>query len=239
MPRTVWRYVPIVLIVSLTSQGCAPKIQIGPGSFLADLDTQSKVKQKIIKKVGDRKQQTESDFNKTTFQTDYESKTLAALEMEAPEDATSSLKSEFSEMLAQCKEALSTYERQSQFWAISAVGLAVLGAAAGAIVVPALTAAAPVANKAAIAAFGGFSGVTNVAQSTMKDQGLTSEEARATRENIRKEWKVALDKYSNAKNAEEKAAAINEGKIACINYALANPSVDVDKTEIPKKTPEQ
>src|SRR5437763_15993530 len=163
MRRKIGRNLCFMLVTCFFLYACAPTIRLGPGSFLADLDTKARIEEKVKRK-----------------HPSYANKDLSAMAVdpETKDTTRSALEEQFAEMLAQCKTILSTYEQQSQTLAIISVTMAIVGAAAGAIAVPALTAAAPVANKAAISAFGGISGVTNTAQGAMKKEGLTSEEAR-------------------------------------------------------------
>ena len=201
------------LIAAFFIQGCtSPTFKTGPGGTLSKvLEKAEKAHERIrTKALGTDPDAVASDHQ------------LASKDLDAA----------FQEMIHQCKDVLSSYETQSTTFRYATLGLALMGAIAGAIIVPALTAAAPLANQSAIAAFGGLSGVTNVAQSTMKETGLTSEEALRVRDSIRAEWGTAMNRYLAAKvkgDLPEQEAAVIQGTIACTNYALFNPSIKVER----------
>jgi len=155
---------------------------------------------------------------------------------DAQTEQDSKLDQAYVSMVQGCKAVMSSYEREAQNYKYLTVLIAVTGAAAGGVAIPALTAAAPLANKAAIAAVGGLSGVTNLAQATMTQQGLSAEEALLTRNNIRTDLKVAIDDYLQAViegSPTKKAAAIAKGAGACTNYVIHSPDLKAEKKTQP------
>jgi hypothetical protein len=69
----------------------------------------------------------------------------------------------FNKMLTACQGTLAGFESQGRGWGVTKVVIATVGTISGAIVVPALTAAAASANAVWISAFGGLSGASNAA----------------------------------------------------------------------------
>jgi hypothetical protein len=148
------------------------------------------------------------------------------------------LSRDFAELATECWTVFKVYEAPVLGLGISSVSIAVIGAAAGAIGVPALTAVAPMANRGAIAILGGVSGVTNTLQEAMKQERLTSDEARITRDEMRKKWQAAVDAYTRAgenpkdpNGIEQRREAIQAAAAACITYAAFNPFIKPTKTE--------
>lgn len=136
----------------------------------------------------------------------------------------------YTDMIRGCKEIMSSYEGRADTYRTIALLMAISGAVAGSIVIPALQAAAPLANKTAVTALGGWSGVTNIAQTTMTAQGLTAAEAVNTREGIRKEFRAAMEKYAKAvkeNRLDDMESAIVEGTAACMSYIVHSPDVKV------------
>ena len=80
------------------------------------------------------------------------------------ENTQDSLDKAFADMMTACQGTLGRFEREGRGWGVTKVAIATLGTIAGAIVVPAFTAAAASANAVWISAFGGFSGAANAAQ---------------------------------------------------------------------------
>src|SRR5262249_30170295 len=77
---------------------------------------------------------------------------------DAVNQGTQSAVSEFEETVNACSEVLHGYEKKANTYTITRILLGAVGAVAGGVVVPALTAAAPLANSAAISSLGGVSG---------------------------------------------------------------------------------
>src|SRR5262249_53412128 len=98
---------------------------------------------------------------------------INSLNANAKASAEGAIQQDFSEMMNFCKGVLSGFEPRSNTYKQVALWLSIIGAIAGSIVVPALSATAPAANAAWTAAFGGLSGVTNTAQHTMTAEGLS------------------------------------------------------------------
>jgi len=143
-----------------------------------------------------------------------------------------SLDEHFTQMLVECKTALSTYERQATTLRWWSFGIAMIGALAGSVGVPVFTAAGAAANATTIAALGGISGAANTAQNTLTRLGLTPEEAIKVRESIRAKWDAALLDYYKANTIQEKETALEKARVACVNYAISNPEVKLDTTPV-------
>lgn len=194
--------VGLLVVSSVASIGCTQKIKIGPGSIL-EAGTSNQIRERI--------------------QTKHPQ--LRAADLLATDQGEGELRQEYAQILTECSKVLSRFEGQSEVLQWLRVGMAVVGSVAGSVGVPALTAAAPLANKTAIAALGGLSGVTNAGQSALTDAGLTPAEALMTREGIRTDWRTAINKYFAAmaatpKNLPAAAAALDEAKVACTLYAI-------------------
>jgi hypothetical protein len=116
-----------------------------------------------------------------------------------------------------CTKALDYYETGATGVSTLSLLIALVGAAAGGIAVPALTAAAN-ANRAQIAAWGGVSGVANSAQ-----LGFVQVPAQSLqiRESIRTEYIKALQEYGAAQgNVVAERVAIYHMISACTAYSV-------------------
>lgn len=154
------------------------------------------------------------------------------------------LASDYSSTLAACSIKLNKYESQADTSRKLSVGLALFGALAGSVVVPALSAGN--AAKSTIAAWGGVAGATNLAQRSLNDQGLDAATYIARREMIRSDLLPALKKYSSPTTDYcGRVIAISEMAAACAAYAIAGNQVSpeaiaeetTDASQTPDNTP--
>jgi hypothetical protein len=130
----------------------------------------------------------------------------------------------FSEMLTACQGTVAGFESQGRKWGGVKLGVAIVGTVAGAIVVPALTAAAATANAVWISGFGGVAGASNAAQQALSDVGFTPTSVLQTRQNILDDWKAATNVYFKPESSyADKKAAIQKGLTACTLYAITVP----------------
>ena len=137
----------------------------------------------------------------------------------------------FSSMLGACQATLAGFEYQGHGWSAVKVSIATIGTIAGAIAVPALTAAAPVANAVWISVFGGVSGATNAAQQSLSDVGFTPASILQDRQRILDSWKAATSDYFAPEGTQEKRkTAIQKGLVACTLYAVTIPGQQIDST---------
>ncbi len=206
----------LALFVALpvTLEACATTVSLGPQTPLFSPVPQYQAFLEA-KRQGERQLTTNSE--------DY----LKALQ---------ELDQKFAEVITLCQRVLSGYEASAQRYRWISVGIALVGAISGAVVVPALTAAASHANAAYIAAFGGVSGAANTAQQTMSQQGLTAQEALTVRNNIRNQWDKALTDFFTVKPPatsedptnylNQKYTALQQSRAACVNYAVATNSAE-------------
>jgi hypothetical protein len=135
----------------------------------------------------------------------------------------------FHKMLDYCRPIVSKYEHKANYLQYSQATVAVIGAIAGGIVVPALTAAAPAANAAWISAFGGVSGAANAGQQALTGSGMTPEWMLQTRDQILKDWKSQINDYftldsSTPENQTKRAVSIEKAWAACTLYSIAIPT---------------
>jgi len=146
---------------------------------------------------------------------------LSDLGTEEQAQGEDAIQKDFSDMFTFCKGVLSGFETQSNFYWQAALWLAIFGAIAGSIVVPALSATAPAANAAWTAAFGGVSGVTNTAQHTMTAEGLSGSTVLTDRNAVVAKAQAALEEYFTAGGDVTKSRlAIQRAKAACAFFAL-------------------
>ncbi len=101
----------------------------------------------------------------------------------------------YASVLNVCGETLGRFERRGRFIQYSKVAAVILGSFAGSIAIPILTAAAPAANSAWITGLGAISGLTNAAQSSFSEQGLSSESSFEDRRLVLEKAREALAKY--------------------------------------------
>jgi hypothetical protein len=140
----------------------------------------------------------------------------------APQELETESSEYFESVLAYCESALNKYEKRAEGLRWWAYGIAVVGAIAGSVGGPVLLAAAPVANKAAIAAMSGLSGVANTAQAALTTYGLHPEQILATRQGIASNLTQIFNEYIaasklpvNTRYAAMKAA-LDKARFACM-----------------------
>ena len=145
------------------------------------------------------------------------------------------LRQEYAKVMSTCSQVLSKFEAHSEALQWTKIALATIGAAAGSIVVPVLTATAASANAEAISAFGGVSGLINGVQGALSETGLTPAESLMTREQIRSKFFTKIEEYYTelggaAPNYGAAAAKLDAAKAQCVLYAI-----NVKAVEEPKK----
>jgi hypothetical protein len=143
--------------------------------------------------------------------------------------------------LDECKGILKRFERKVTGFQWSSVGIPLLGAIAGAVLVPAFNTAA-LANKALVSALGGVSGVANTAQGAMRDAGLTSTQTIKDREITLAKMELANQKYIRGRTTGDPAlqrAGVIELKSACITYSITAPDPKAEPAKPPTETPPQ
>lgn len=157
-----------------------------------------------------------------------EIRNLSQLKPDEEAQAEDAIQRDFSDMFTFCKGVLTGFETRSNYYRQIALGLAIVGAIAGSVIVPGLSAAAPKANAAWTAAFGGVSGVTNTAQHTMTSEGLSGSVVLTDRNTVVTKVQAALEEYFGASGDITKSRlAIQKAKAACAFYALT-PAVATD-----------
>lgn len=137
---------------------------------------------------------------------------------------------DFQATMADCNKIFSRFERTANTFRWTSFGIAMVGTIAGAVIVPALTAANAAAFKVTIAAFGGLSGAANAAQGTLTQQGLTAEETIKARDQLRSDFKGAMNDYFKAKDEGDKdkqEVGLERAAVACISYAVQSASTTV------------
>jgi hypothetical protein len=146
----------------------------------------------------------------------------------------------FNKMLSACQATLAGFESQGRGWGVVKISIAAIGTIAGAIAVPALTAAAPMANAAWIAGFGGVSGATNAAQQSLADVGFTPTSVLQDRQNILDSWKAAMSEYFAPETTQDKRKiAIQKGLAACTLYAVTIPGQQIESSPSPPEPSKQ
>jgi hypothetical protein len=137
-------------------------------------------------------------------------------------------------VIAACKRIFEASEVFILGLAIPPIALAFIGAVAGAIGVPLLTAAAPVANQAAIAALGGVSGVTNTLQEALRREQLTADEPRRALADIRQKWQKAVEDYYKAEVGAQ-ATQLQTIAALCISYGAFNKFIRFESESTPPR----
>ena len=132
----------------------------------------------------------------------------------------------YAQVVGECRAVMGNFENRARDMRWIALSVALLGATAGSIVVPALTAKAVVA-KSTVAAWGGFSGGANMAQMVLKDEGLDAGSIVAEREKMRADVMTGLEAYYKAASApnpspEEKRVALQRIMAACTFYWISS-----------------
>ncbi len=118
-----------------------------------------------------------------------------------------------------CAETLGKFEHRGRIIQYSRVAAVVIGSFAGSIAIPILAASAPAANAAWITGLGAISGLTNATQSSISEQGLSSETSFEDRRLVLERAREALAKYYGSTGAE-KATALEQLAAACTMYDI-------------------
>lgn len=135
----------------------------------------------------------------------------------------------FSKMLEACKTALAHFESKADRLRTAKIAISTVGAIAGAVVVPGLTAAATTGNAVWIAAFGGVSGVANTAQQTMSDVGLDAKSVLVDRQKILDNWRTAVVKYYEPNSTyTDRMLALQRALAECTLYGITIPDAQID-----------
>lgn len=149
-----------------------------------------------------------------------------ASEAKATEAGESEATNEFKDTIKVCSAVLNKYSWKSDLVTYARIGLGVAGAVAGGVVIPALTAAAPLANSVAISALGGVSGVTNGVLAGLSDGGLSPGPILLARAKVREEVMTALNEYykaMDAGNPEKAGRELNRARASCAFYIIEAP----------------
>lgn len=136
------------------------------------------------------------------------------------------LESKLEEVLNFCLPRLSGYEQKSASQANKAYWLSMSGLVAGAVAVPALTAANATSNAGWIAGLGGWSGATNYAGQALKESGLSGSTIAETRNSIIRRVTDQIEIAGDGtKSFEERRNALMKARAACIMYEIAVPAI--------------
>jgi len=131
----------------------------------------------------------------------------------------------WNEVLAFCQGTLDRLEGRTTKQAELSVFLTMSGLVAGAIVAPALTAAAAMANRAWISAFSGWAGATNLASQSVAAAGLNGVEVATRRNWIAGEvQKQSLIINDPSKGFGERTDAIRAMQASCVAAPMGIPS---------------
>ena len=140
----------------------------------------------------------------------------------------------FNKMLSACQATLAGFESEGRGWGAVKISIAAIGTIAGAIAIPALTAAAPMANAVWVAGLGGVSGATNAAQQALGDVGFTPTSVLRDRQNILDSWKAAMSDYFAPETTQgNRKASIQKGLAACTLYAVTIPEQQIESSSSP------
>jgi hypothetical protein len=205
-----------VVLTLLTLSGCATtsSIDLGPGSTLG---------QGGLKAT--RQLQAAAQPSVSTYSAYVAS---IAADPEKRKALSTALDQDFASTMAACNQVFVGFERQANSFRWTAFWIAMVGTVAGAIVVPALTAAGAEAHKIAIAAVGGLAGAANSAQGVLNDQGLSAAETVKARDDLRKSFNDALHDYLTAGSDDTKRkTSLEAAAAACVSYAIQSPTTKV------------
>lgn len=136
------------------------------------------------------------------------------------------IKSDIDDLLTYCKPILSQFEDETHTQAKNAFYLSIAGMIAGAVIAPALTAAAAHANAAWIAGLSGFSGATNTASIALKTSGLSGTTAAEDRKAIIDRLRTQLAKaFDGTLTIVQRRDAIIAARVECAIYDISVPSI--------------
>ncbi|MCE1185557.1 MAG: hypothetical protein LWW92_08155 [Rhodocyclales bacterium] len=115
-----------------------------------------------------------------------------------------------------CKNVLNYYEKNATYSSRALTGIAVVGAFAGGVVVPALSAQATL-SKSAIAAWGGVSGLANTAQNTVVGNNLGPDSFVGSRAKIMVSVQGVMESYFKEDSADKRAELVLRMYSTCIS----------------------
>jgi hypothetical protein len=133
---------------------------------------------------------------------------------------------EYDLTIEKCRTLLTGYEDKAEWVTYTRIGLGLVGSVAGGVVIPALSAAAPIANKAAISSLGGLSGITSGVLGGMGDGGLTPAHILMARQESREEIFKALKNYYKLvgdNKSIEAGVVLDEVRAICTLYKVTVP----------------
>lgn len=140
------------------------------------------------------------------------------------------IESKLEEVLNFCLPRLSGFEVKSADQAKKAYWLSMSGLVAGAVAVPALTAANATSNASWIAGLGGWSGATNFASESLKESGLSGSTIANTRNNIIHNVKNQIEIASDGTKAfDERRNALMKARAECVMYEISVPNISGQK----------
>lgn len=143
-------------------------------------------------------------------------------------DAGDEISRAFDASLIKCEVILRKYEYQANTARWTLLTISMLGAVAGGIVVPTLLARSTI-PKGAVAAWSGLSGVTNLAQQTVVNEGLDPNSYVTTRAAIVTKMQQYISDYGKAQgDYKAQFAAISNIEGACVAYDIAKASQQVN-----------
>jgi hypothetical protein len=152
------------------------------------------------------------------------------------EKAYQKLQEEYRLTIDACSNVLSGFEDKADRITLLRTILTTVGTSAGAIAIPALSAAAPLANNVAVSALGGVSGATNAVLGSLSEGGLTAADTLLARQATRANLRTALNKYytklrdgKTPENIFQAGVAIDEAKAECKLYEVNGPKGESSK----------
>ncbi len=140
--------------------------------------------------------------------------------------AEEQLKEDFAAMLLYCEQELSGFDSKVDRQAKNAFWLSIVGLVAGAVAVPALTAANATLNATWISALGGLAGATNLAGQSLASSGLSGTAAARTRNTIVDLLMTQIAIIADSgKEMKERRSALMKANAACVVYRITEPTV--------------
>jgi hypothetical protein len=188
----------LIIGLSMVLAGCASNRGIKPSA--------TKVEPLVFAQALDEAAQSQSDKER-----------LAKREEKLLED--------YRAMLGYCKQELSGFDTTINKQASRALVYSLIGLVAGAVAVPALTAANSVANATWIAGLGGLAGATNVANQSLASLGLSGAGAAKTRNTIVDDLRAQIEIITDGnKKIDERESALMKANAICVVYRVTEPA---------------